>query len=111
MAQTVIGFFDNPAEAQTAVQRLVSSGINRDRIDVTSGNAGAGSVGYDRSSDTKTDRDGESGISRFFKNLFGDDNDEAERYSKVARSSNSIVTVHAQSSEEAEIAADLLDDC
>jgi stress response protein YsnF len=61
---------------------------------------------------TSTDRGGEheNGITRFFKNLFGDNDDEADRYSRVGMSSNSIVTVHAQSADEAERAADLLDD-
>jgi stress response protein YsnF len=117
MAATVIGFFDNPTEAQTAVQRLESSGISRDRIDVSSGNTGTSSVNYDNStSDDNRDRDrnsdGENGITRFFKNLFGgDDDDNANRYSKVAQGSNSIVTVHTESRDEAETAADILDDC
>ena len=110
MAQTVIGFFDNPTEAQRAVERLQTLGISRDRIDVsnnTSGSTGvAGSTTTDRS-----DRDSESGITRFFKNLFGSDDDEADRYRHVAERSGSIVTVHASTNEEAEQAADLLDEC
>jgi len=107
MAQTVIGFFDDAAAAQRAVQQLVSNGFDRDRIDVSSGNrSGMTST----SSDTSEHRDHENGITRFFKNLFGDNDDEAERYSRVGMRSNSIVTVHSQSSEEAERAADLLDD-
>jgi stress response protein YsnF len=111
MAETVIGFFDNPTEAQTAVQRLESSGISRDRIDVSSGNSGTSNVDYDSTSNDRGDRDNENGITRFFKNLFGGDDDDADRYSKVAQGSNSIVTVHAQSRDEAETAADILDDC
>jgi len=108
MAQTVVGFFDDASEAQRAVQQLVSNGFDRDRIDISSG-AGRGNASTSSSS---TDRDSghESGITRFFKNLFGDNDDEADRYTRVGMQSNSIVTVHAQSSEEAERAADLLDD-
>lgn len=51
----------------------------------------------------------ESGISKFFKNLFGDDDNDAEKYSSAARN-KVIVTVHAQSADEAERAADVLDD-
>lgn len=108
MAQTVVGFFDDAAEAQRAVQQLVSNGFDRDRIDVSSGNRGTGNVSA--SSDQSRGDDNENGITRFFKNLFGDNDEEANRYSKVGMSSNSIVTVHAQSSDEAERAADLLDD-
>ncbi|MEI6945660.1 YsnF/AvaK domain-containing protein [Paraflavisolibacter sp. H34] len=108
MAKTVIGFFDNYAEAQRAVQKLESKGISRDRIDISSGNRSSADVAYDR---TTTDhREEESGIVRFFKSLFGDDDDEVNRYSRVAEKADAIVTVSALSSEEADDAADILDD-
>jgi stress response protein YsnF len=127
MAQTVIGFFDDASEAQKAVERLQSSGISRDRIDVSRGSSTSTStnrtdVDYRNTSDTDrvtrdgdtVDRDGRNtnAITDFFNSLFGgkDDDDSAERYSRVASSSNTIVTVHAQTSEEAENAADILDD-
>jgi stress response protein YsnF len=102
MARTVIGFFDDASDAQRAVERLQSEGISRQYVDVTRGDAGTTTVSNDRHE--------ESGITRFFKSLFGDDNDDADRYSKVGRNST-IVTVHAQTEDEAERAADLLDDC
>ena len=131
MAQTVVGFFDDAADAQRAVEQLVSNGFDRSRIDVSSGtnsgsmgttsgntgmsssNSGMGSSYTDTDKRTTSGNRGgehENGITRFFKNLFGDDNDEADRYARVGQHSNSIVTVHAQSSDEAERAADLLDD-
>jgi uncharacterized protein (TIGR02271 family) len=112
MAQTVVGFFDDATQAQRAVEQLVSNGFDRSQIDVSSGGSGNSSstVSTSGSSDYGHDNDRESGITRFFKNLFGDDDDEADRYSRVGARSNSIVTVHAQSSDEAERAADLLDD-
>jgi len=119
MAQTVVGFFDDASEAQRAVQQLVSSGFDRSRIDVSSGNnsgttSGSSASNYSSTASSSTDRDNrgehENGITRFFKNLFGDNDDEADRYSRVGMRSNSIVTVHAQSADEAERAADLLDD-
>jgi stress response protein YsnF len=134
MAQTVIGFFDDQSEAQRAVEKLQSSGISRDRVDVSRGSGGtatgtAGGPGANpvsgrtnddnsvrtTSDDRTVDREGRNTnvFTDFFNNLFGgsDDRDEASRYSKVAQESNSIVTVHAQSREEAERAADILDDC
>ncbi len=120
MAQTVIGMFDNSSEAQQAVEKLVSSGISRDKIDVTdqsSSSSSSGSTGSSYSSDstssTTRDRDDDhddNAITRFFKNLFGDDDDDADKYSKVASRAKCIVTVHANSSDEAEDAADILDD-
>jgi stress response protein YsnF len=131
-AQTVIGFFDNQSEAQRAVQQLQSRGISRDRIDLSTSGTGmstrgsSGSVGVNpvsgstrdensvaRTSDDRTvDREGRNTnrITDFFNNLFGNDKDDADRYSKVAANSSHIVTVHAQTEDEAEMAADILDD-
>src|SRR4051812_47175258 len=108
MAQTVIGFFDNRTEAQQAVEALESKGFSRSSIDIS--NRGASDTSTSTSSHHHTDEH-ESGIERFFKNLFGDDDhDDRDKYSRVASNSDCIVTVHAQSSDEAERAADILDD-
>ena len=74
--------------------------------------------------DLTVDRDGRNtnAITDFFNNLFGgrdkdkdddddDDDDDAARYSHVAQRSGAIVTVHAQSRQEAEAAAEIMDDC
>lgn len=106
MAQTVIGMFDNAAEAQQAVQQLTSRGISRDNIDVA--NPGASSSA---SYSTGAESEHGSGIGNFFKSLFSSDDDDSDKYAHVARHSQSIVTVHARSAEEAESAADILDDC
>lgn len=102
MAQTVIGFFENDSDAQKAAERLQSVGISRSNVDVTRGSGNMES--------TSNDRESENGVTRFFKSLFGD-GDDADRYSRVGNSGCSIVTVHAQSADEAESAADLLDEC
>jgi len=103
MAQTVIGMFDNAAEAQQAVQQLTNRGFSRDSIDVT--NPGSSSLS---STNASTEHEEEGGIGKFFRSLFSDD--DSDKYSHVARRSQSIVTVHTQSSEQAEEAADILDD-
>ncbi len=137
MAQTVIGMFESSSKAQEAVQELVESGISRDRIDVSgssnsgsdlSGNSYSGSdlsgssnsgssysdsgSSYSSSGSGRNSDEHESGISKFFKSLFGgdDDNDDADKYTRVASQAQSIVTVHAQSRDEAERVADILDD-
>ena len=46
---------------------------------------------------------------KVFKSLF-EDNDDAERYSRMGNIGYSVVTVHAQSSADAERAADILDE-
>ncbi len=121
MAQTVIGMFESSSKAQEAVQELVESGITRDRIDVSgssrssssyssTGSTGNSGSSYSSTGSTDTSDDHESGISKFFKNLFGSDDDDADKYTRVASNSQSIVTVHAQSRDEAERVADILDD-
>ncbi len=74
---------------------------------LTSGDYSTGSSSY---SDSKNDDTFGDKVSRFFKNLFGNDDDEASRYTHVANKTGSLVTVHAQSEEEAQRASDILDD-
>jgi stress response protein YsnF len=105
MAQTVVGFFDDASDARRAIERLAETGISRDNIDIRENTiTGNTTVSNDH------DRDNESGISRFFKSLFGDDDDEADRYARVGSNSRCIVTVQAASDDQAERAADILDD-
>ena len=122
MSQTVIGFFDDASDVQRAVERLERKGISRDRIDISRGNSSSGgttsdthTVSDDRTTTEgrTTDREGRNtnAITDFFNSLFGGKDDDADRYSRVAQRSNSIVTVHAQSKDEAEAVAEILDDC
>jgi uncharacterized protein (TIGR02271 family) len=110
MAQTVIGVFDSSREAQNAVDNLVSSGFSRNSIDVSS--RSGSSYGSTSGSTTSADRDGDGDVDfgdkvgNFFSSLFG--GDEADKYSSVAKK-GCVVTVHAQSMDEAERAADILD--
>jgi len=107
MAQTVIGIFENASEAQNAVEQLLSSGFTRSNIDISIQNTSQ----YSDSSKDVDDDDDSAGdsISNFFSNLFGSSDDNVKKYAKVARR-GSVVTVHAQSSDEAERAADILDE-
>ena len=128
MALTVVGVFDNASEAQQAVEALVSDGFSRSSIDLSATQAGSSTstTGSTDSGDLVPDRhrntsgtyaeeavddtkDVGSSIGNFFSSLFGGDDDDANRYSRVGERS-SIVTVHAQSEDEAERAADILDD-
>ncbi|GEO04015.1 hypothetical protein AAE02nite_16790 [Adhaeribacter aerolatus] len=111
MAQTVIGIFDNSSQANTAVEQLTSSGISRDRIDISDRSSyNNDNDSYNSTNDRyDNDRDDDS-IGGFFRSLFGGDNDDdARKYSTVARR-GCVVTVHAQSDDEAHRAAELLDD-
>lgn len=115
MAQTVIGIFDDASEAQTAMQELMEAGFSRNNIDLsTSDNSTMADSSYITRTDVDVDRDTDrnrdkGGISGFFASLFGDDDDDRDRYTTVGER-HSILTVHAQSEDEAERAADILDD-
>ncbi len=108
MALTVIGVFDDAQEAQKAVNDLVSEGFSRDSIDLSTNTGQYADGAY--TADRTVDHDDDSGISGFFKSLFGsDDDDDYRRHTTVAQR-GSLVTVHAMSEDEAEKAADILDD-
>jgi len=137
MSQTIIGFFDDQSEAQRALEQLQNRGISHDRIDISRGHAGAAGASTGRtvnadmnpvsgserdentvrrtSDDRTVDREGRNTnmFTDFFNNLFGggSDNDDADRYRRVAERSGAIVTVHADSREEAERVAEILDEC
>lgn len=104
MAQTVIGVFDDASEAQAAIDQLTSAGFSRDSIDLSARNTS------DSTTTTRTDDDNESGIGKFFRSLFGDDDNDTTRKYETVASRGSIVTVHAQTEDDAERAADILDE-
>ncbi|MGI8636981.1 MAG: YsnF/AvaK domain-containing protein [Segetibacter sp.] len=106
MTKTVVGLFNKSSEAKQAVQELLSKGFNDGNVDISANHTAEISNNYRSSADTEE----ENGFTKFFKNLFGDDEDNVERYSSAAARAASIVTVHAQSDDEAERAADILDD-
>ncbi|MCX6215545.1 YsnF/AvaK domain-containing protein [Spirosoma sp.] len=101
MAHTVVGVFDNATEAQKAVDELVDKGFSRSSIDLS-----AQTGDY---SNSDLDDDDDSSVGGFFSSLFGNDDDNAKRHTRVA-TRGSVVTVHAQTDDEAEQAADILDD-
>lgn len=102
MSQTVIGIFENENEAQQAVENLISQGFNREDVDIAAGSK------LTSNTDNKSEGFGDS-ISNFFGSLFGGDDDRSKNYTNAAR--NGItVTVHARSENEAESAADILDE-
>ena len=111
--QTVVGIFDTAAHAQQAAQQLKAAGFSLDDVDTISRDSKNSSNYYNRTGTTTEaagDAAGRTGdsIGNFFSNLFGDD-DDANRYSHVARNSNSMVTVHCKSADHAHKAAEIMD--
>ncbi len=114
MKQTVVGLFNKSSEAQAAVDQLVNRGFDKSEVDLSIGSSADVTDTQNFNLGTSDKNEHESGVTRFFKNLFGseDDNDtQVSRYSTAATRGKSIVTVHAASSDDAEKAADILDDC
>lgn len=97
MKKTVVAIFNSMEEAETAADDLFDNGFLKENIDVSSGEK------YEE------DEKGESGITRFFKNLFGTNDEKTKRYSHVAKKGY-VVAVHTQSEEEALEACEILDD-
>jgi stress response protein YsnF len=109
MVQTVIGIFDSSQHAQDAVQELSNSGFSSKDIDVSVHSANE----YETNSYSSNDKhDGDSDsigerIARFFRSLF-DDEEDSRKYETVAKR-GTVVTVQANSTEEAQRASMILD--
>jgi len=108
MTQTVIAFFDNSSDAQYAVEKLTNNGFSRDNIDISLNTVNTEAATTNTESGNYKDTN-ESGVGRFFRSLFRDDSYEADKYTRVAERGNSVVTVYAPTTEEAQLAADILD--
>jgi hypothetical protein len=98
MSHTVVGVFSYTSEAQEAKEYLVNNGFNNADIDIATSDG----VADDHEEDFG-DR-----VSNFFSNLFGDDDDTHSNYTEAGRK-GTIVTVHARNSDEAQRAAEILD--
>jgi len=99
MSHTVVGVFSYTSEAQEAKDYLVNNGFDSADIDIATGQG----IADDHEEDFG-DR-----VSNFFSNLFGgDDDDTRNKYTEAGRK-GTIVTVHARTSDEAQRAAEILD--
>ncbi|WP_242918311.1 YsnF/AvaK domain-containing protein [Pontibacter liquoris] len=109
--QTVIGIFDYGVDAQVAAQELMQHGIPSDHIDLTVNGLRDRNENRMAPPAAAPDRPVENarGTENFFGSLF-DDRDESQKYAEVAEH-GSILTVHAESREQAKKAAELLDKC
>ncbi len=97
MNKTVVAIFKSMNEAGAAADDLFDNGFLKEDIDVSAGEK------YEE------DAQGESRITRFFKNLFGTNDEKTVSYSHVARKGY-VVTVQTHSEDEALEACEILDD-
>jgi hypothetical protein len=105
MANTVVGIFDNEADAQQAQNYLLANGYADGNVDIKTAsyrNETGETAGYE------PEEDFFDKIGNFFKDLFGDNEEDSRLYSEAGRR-GTIVTVHAVSTEQAQAAAAILD--
>lgn len=106
MAQTVVGIFKDPKDAQEAVDQLINNGFSRQNIDLSKRSSYTETETIEYENDEADEEGGR--VSNFFRSLFGD-SDEAASYTKAGMR-GSVVTVHTLSLDEARRASDILDD-
>lgn len=115
MNHTVVGLFEDNAQAQRAVERLQAIGFPAGNINVARRRDQGADVKTEPGENQEwvgTSKIHDNNLIRFFKSLFSDsDDDMPDRYSGVSNSGNAIVSVMTRSREEAERAADILDEC
>lgn len=101
MSNTVVGIFEYTSEAQEAQKYLLANGFSDGQVDIKVSSTLSNTQVADH-------EDAGDKIGNFFKGLFGDDDEEVNRYSEAGRK-GTIVTVHAKTADEAEVAARVLD--
>lgn len=115
MNHTVVGLFNDNAHTQRAVEQLGAAGVSASNIDVARRRDQGTDVKTEPSESKEwvgTSNVNDNNLTRFFKSLFSDrDDDMPDRYSGVSSSNYAVVTVTTSSREEAERVADILDEC
>jgi sporulation protein YlmC with PRC-barrel domain len=100
--QSVVGYFDDGMEAESAISQLISSGIKQESIDLSSGNLGQDAP------EIPVDDPG-LGLTHFMNNTVNTGNDNISETPNSVRSS--VITVSSLSIEDARRVADILDQC
>jgi stress response protein YsnF len=110
MSSVLIGVFENESAAAQARTRLLAEGFADSAIEMTGGGSAAPGA-------TATDeREQEGPIARFFRSLFGDEEDErrgaySETYGEAMRRGNCALAVTARDEAEVDRAERLLNEC
>jgi uncharacterized protein (TIGR02271 family) len=103
-ARSVVGVYDEYADAQSAVQALVADGFQRTNIQLSNEADTAGT-----STTTTSKKESGGGISGFFRSLFGSDQNEYhDTYAESVRRGSYVLTVQARDDDEADRASDIM---
>lgn len=106
---TVICAFDDRADAQRAMERLIERGFTRDMVHLESGRKGGAHVTGARTDDA--DEGFLESIGSFFSDLFSSTDDqvgEAGNYSEAVRRGSSVLVVDATDQQEADRAEQIM---
>ena len=116
MTHTVVGLFDDRAQAQAAMNELIAQGFVKENIDISNRSfTGGGTDDDSEYAITGHDAGTSSGegigdrISNFFSSLFSDDEETARSYTNAAGDADAILTVQVDSQERAETAQEIFD--
>lgn len=108
MQHTLVAVFDNRTDAQNAMNELLSSGFSTQDVRLSGSDTSAATT--TTTTTTGSDTGVGSGIKNFFSDLFGsDDNEQATRYQGAVSGGKNVITVTADSLEEVERAADIVE--
>lgn len=104
---TVVGVYDNYADAKRAADALASAGFSWDNVQL---NPEADSVSAQDVSAQRDAEEKESGIGGFFSRLFGTDDEQEHHdvYSESVRRGHTVLTVTASSQDEVDRASDIM---
>jgi uncharacterized protein (TIGR02271 family) len=110
MQHTLIAVFDNRNDAQSAMTEMLGAGFSQNEIRLSDDNAGVSDM---TESTTTSGAAGEgigAHITNFFKGIFGEDTPTVQqKYSTAIQHGHFVLTVAAQSEEEVERAADIVE--
>ncbi|MDF3036099.1 MAG: hypothetical protein K0S28_1373 [Paucimonas sp.] len=111
MANTIVGVYDDYQQAQQVVQELKQSGFEIENVRLSPEEQSQDARYSALSDSSDQEKHGSSGVMGFFRSLFGSDEDEdrhADVYSEAVRRGSYLVTVHAQSDEQSELATEIM---
>jgi len=113
MAASLVGVFDDHSDAQQAATRIISSGIDREAVQVTSGNTAT--MGDPTAVVDTQKQPHEGGIKGFFKSLFGAGDDRYDEhsgtYAEAVRRGNAVVTVNLADDGRIGEVTNILEEC
>jgi len=110
MQHTLVAVFDNRTDAQNAMNELLSSGFSSQDVRLAGSDTSTTTSATTTTTTTDTDTGIGTGIKNFFADLFGsDDDDRASRYQGAVSGGKNVITLTANSLEEVERAADIVE--